>query len=160
MKKETYLVNLAYTFDPTHSGAHYTINGKTYMNAGELCECLAKAVLGYEPVKDANTRNDMGHDIPELNASVKSYNCSLSSRKDLGTDRYEYLRNFFATELADTQYIWVVNNGETVDLWYMDENEFLAFILACASWDPYNCKWRFKMCTNKTNRYLEDRLCA
>ena len=161
MRKETYANNLPYLFDPTRSGAKYSLNGgKTFMNHGEYCECLAKSVLGLEPHKDANTRHDEGHDIPELNASVKSYNCGLSDRKDLKTDKYDSLNQFFADELPNTTSIWVVDNNETVDLWYMNRDEFIAFTLACASWDTHCRKWRFKMCATKTNRYLEDRLCA
>ena len=154
MRKETYTKNLAYSYDPAHSGAHYTLDHQRFFNHGELCEILAKSVLGYEPKKDANTRNDQGHDIPEIHASVKSWNCSLSSRKDFRKEKMQYLEDFFNSELPDTVYLWVCEYSEFVDLWYLDEAEMRAFVLNCASWDGYNCKWRFKMCDTKINQYL------
>lgn len=159
MKKITFTKNLSYIFNAERKGAKYSINGgQTWMNHGDFCECLAKSVLGYEPKKDANTRNDKGHDIPELNASVKSWNCGLSDRKDLGADRKNYFNNFFATELPNTQYIWVYEYGEFVDLWFMTSDEFKTFVQECGMWDEYCKKIRFKLCDNKINKYLENKL--
>lgn len=159
MKKATFEKNLSYIFDANRAGAKYSIDGgKKFMNHGDFCECLAKSVLGYEAKKDANTRNDKGHDIPELHASVKSWNCSLCDRKDLGDTAEDYFNNFFATELDNTSYLWVYEYGESVDLWFMDRMEFQAFTKACGSWDGYLKKWRFKLCNNKINAYLEAQL--
>lgn len=159
MKKVTFNKNLSYIYNAERKGAKYSIDGgQKWMNHGDLCECLAKSVLGYEAKKDANTRNDKGHDIPELNASVKSWNCGLSDRKDLGNDAESFFNNFFATELPNTQYIWVYEYSEFVDLWFMTSNEFKAFTKACGMWDNYCVKWRFKMCDNKVNAYLESKL--
>lgn len=162
MKKMTYEINLSYSFEAGRKGSKYSIDGgQHYMNHGEFCEVLAKSVLGFEPKKDANTRNDKGHDIEELNASVKSWNCGLSDRKDLGNDKETFLSNFFATELPNTTYIWVYEYGEFVDLWFMNENEFKDFTSFCSTWDNHCQKVRFKLCNNKINNYLESMLiCA
>lgn len=164
MKKEIHRKNLLYIFEPERKGAKYSIDGgEHFMNHGELCEVLAKSVLGYEPKKDANTRHDKGHDIPELNASVKSHKCGLTDRKDLRTgDKWEYFNEFFATEKPNTIYIWVYEYGDFVNLWYMNRNEFREFVLNCAKWDGSKGqnKWRFNICDNTVNQYLESKLCA
>lgn len=160
MRKETYEINLSYTFDANRRGSKYTLDGERWMNHGDFCECLAKSVLGFEPKKDANTRNDKGHDIEELNASVKSWNCGLSDRKDLGKDRETYVKTFFSTELPNTTYIWVFESGEYVDLWYLNEEEFRLFVDECAMWDNHCEKIRFKLCNNKINVWLESKLVA
>lgn len=160
MRKETFKKNISYIFDPNRKNAHYSLNGETFFNHGDLCEILAKSVLGYEPKKDANTRHDKGHDIPELNASVKSYKCGLSDRKDLRVDKWYFFNKFFADELPNTTYIWVYEYGDFVDLWFMDMNEFKTFVLKCGSWDDgaHEKKWRFTKSNNTINKYLENSL--
>ena len=103
MKKETYENNLSYIFEADRKNAKYSIDGGNhFMNHGDYCECLAKSVLGFEPKKDANTRADEGWDIEEIKASVKSWNCGLSDRKDLkGLGFDEFCKRFFADELPN-----------------------------------------------------------
>lgn len=157
MRKETYTNNLTFTFDGTRKGAKYTLDGEHYMNHGEFCECLAKSVLGYDAIKDANTAYDMGHDIPEINASVKSWNCGLTDRK-LADNRAEFVERFFETSDKNTTYLWVYEYGEMVDLWYMNESEFRQFTEQFGNWDGYAKKIRFKTCNNKINAWLESHL--
>ena len=101
MRKETYQNNLSYIFEADRKNAKYSIDGgEHFMNHGDYCECPAKSVLGFEPKKDANTRADEGWDIEEIKASVKSWNCGLSDRKDLkGLGFDEFCKRFFADEL-------------------------------------------------------------
>lgn len=162
MKKETYTTNLNYIYEANRPNAKYSLDGgEHFMNHGEYCECLAKSVLGYEVKKDANTRADKGHDIPELNASVKSWNCGLSDRKDLrGLGFTKFCEKFFADELPDTTYIWVQDYGETVDLYYMDSKEFVDFTNANANYYEYEAKVRFKKSPAKIIQYLEKKLVA
>lgn len=156
MRKETYENNLTYIFNSERKNAKYTLDGTHYMNHGEYCECLAKSVLGLAPEKDANTRHDEGHDIPELNASVKSWNCGLTDRKDFrGLGFEEFCNRFFAEELPNTTYIWVHDYGEMVDLYYMDSDEFKEFTLNCGKYYEYEAKVRFKLCENKIVNYLD-----
>ena len=161
MRKETYENNLTYIFNAEKKNTKYSLDGgKHWMNHGEYCECLAKSVLGYEPKKDANTRADEGHDIPEINASVKSWGCGLSDRKDLkGLGFDEFFNRFFADELPNTTYMWVHDYGEMVDLYYMNEVEFKQFTKDCSKYYDYEQKIRFKsVCENKIVKYLDERV--
>lgn len=160
MKKETYTKNLNYEFHADRKNAKYTLDGGThFMNHGEFCECLAKSVLGYEPKKDANTKYNKGYDIKELHASIKSYNCGLTDAKELrGLGFEKFLTQFFATELEDTNYIWVYEYDEFVDLWFMNKNEFEYFARNCSMYDNHCQKIRFKLCNNKINAFLEKML--
>lgn len=158
MKKETYEINLEYIFCPERKNAKYSINnGLSFMNGGDFCECLAKSVLGFEVKKDANIRYDKGHDIEELKASVKSWNCGLTDRKDMPKSPKEFLEKFWETENSE-MFIWVFPYSEMVDLWYMDRNEFKKFVEKFASWDNYCTKFRIKTCNNKINAWLEENL--
>lgn len=155
MKKMTFENNLSYTYSADRKGAKYSLdNGEHYMNHGEYAECLAKSVLGYEPTKDANTRFDQGEDIPELNASVKSWNCGLTDAK-LGETKDEFLAKFWEMSNPTVTYIWVYDYAEMVDLWFMNETEFRMFVEQFGSWDGYCKKIRFKTCNNKINAWLE-----
>lgn len=161
MRKETYTNNLTYIYEADRANAKYSIDGgQHFMNHGEYCECLAKSVLGFEAKKDANTRADKGHDIPELNASVKSWNCGLSDRKDLrGLGFKEFYKRFFADEIKDTTYIWVHDYGEMVDLYYLSQKEFKTFTKEFGRYYDYEQKIRFKVSENKIVKYLEKK-CA
>ena len=160
MRKETYQNNLSYIFEADRKNAKYSIDGgEHFMNHGDYCECLAKSVLGFEPKKDANTRADEGWDIEEIKASVKSWNCGLSDRKDLkGLGFNEFCKRFFADELPNTQYIWVHDYGEMVDLYYLNETEMKEFTKFAAKYYEYEQKVRFKLCENKIVQYLDERV--
>lgn len=158
MRKETYMHNIEYIYDESRKNSKYSLDGgEHYMNHGEYCECLAKAVLGYEAKKDANTRHDKGHDIPELKASVKSQNCGLTDRKDMPHNKQDFMRKFWRTEKTET-YIWVYEDGTIIDLWYMTRKEFQKFVRRFATWDEYCKKMRIKTCNNKINTWLETQL--
>lgn len=154
MIKKTYTNTLPFQFDPTRKNAKYTIDGEKWMNHGEFCEVLAKHCLGYEAKKDANTRFDKGADIPELNASVKSYNGGLTDMK-LSDDPEIWLNRFWAMSDETQIVIWVFEHGEEVDLWFMNHEEFKEFVKIAAKWDNHDKKYRFKTCANKTNAWLE-----
>lgn len=156
MRKSTYINTLTYIYNADRKGAKYTLDGKHYMNHGEYCECLAKHMLGYEVSKDANTRFDMGEDIPELNASIKSWNCSLTDMK-LGNTKEEFLAKFWEMSNATT-YMWIDDYADMVDIWEMNETEFKAFIEMFGSWDNYSKKIRIKISINKIRTWLEDRI--
>lgn len=158
MRKETYENNLNYIYNADRKGAKYSLDGgEHYMNHGEYAECLAKSVLGFNAEKDANTRFDKGEDIPELNASVKSWNCGLTDMK-LADNEKDYLRKFWKMSNHDITYIWVYDYADMVDLWYMTEKEFKQFVKQFGSWDNYCEKIRFKTCNNKINAWLEAQL--
>lgn len=158
MRKTTYENTMNYIYNAERKGSKYSLNnGETYMNHGEYCECLAKFVLGFDAEKDANTRFDKGEDIPELNASVKSWNCGLTDMK-LGDTREEFLANFWAMSNPTVTYMWVDDYADMVDLWEMNEEEFKAFIEMFGSWDNYCKKIRIKTSINKIRTWLENRI--
>lgn len=158
MKKMTFTNNLQFEYDGTRKGAKYTLNGgKNWMNHGEYSECLAKSVLGYEAEKDANTAFNMGHDIPEIGASVKSHNCGLTDMK-LADNKADFIERFFEMSDPQTTYIWVYDYADMVDIWFMDTEEFKAFTNQFGSWDGYAKKIRFKTCNNKINAWLEEQI--
>ena len=153
MLKMTKEITLSYVYEGDRKGAKYTLDGVHFMNHGEFVECVVKDCLGYDPHKDANTRFDKGEDIPELNASVKSWNCGLTDMK-LADNKEEFLRKFWAMSNPTTTYIWAYDYGEMVDIWFMDYKEFQAFTETFGSWDSYCQKIRFKTCNNKINEWL------
>jgi hypothetical protein len=154
MKKMTFENTMTYQYIGDRKGAKYTLDGEHFMNHGEYAECLAKFVLGYKAEKDANTRFDKGEDIPELNASVKSWNCGLTDMK-LADNKEEFLHKFWEMSNPNVTYIWVYDYAEQVDLWFMTSEEFKMFVDDCATWDEYAKKIRFKLCNNKINAWLE-----
>lgn len=157
MIKKTFPITLNYQFDATRNNAKYSLDGEKYMNHGDFCEVLAKHCLGYAPVKDKNTRFDMGADIAELNASVKSIRCGLTDMK-LGDDP-EIWWNRFWTMCDHTQIvIWVCEHDGEADLWFMNHAEFKEFCEQFATWDKHNEKYRIQTCSNKTNAWLEGKL--
>lgn len=157
MKKMTFANNLTYTFDATRKNAKYTLDGVRYMNHGEYAECLAKSVLGYDVCKDANTRFDKGEDIPELNASVKTWKCGLTDMK-LADNREEFLEKFWAMSGEKTTYIWVYDYADMVDLWFMNASEFKVFVEKFGNWDEHCKKIRISTCNNKINTWLETQI--
>ena len=157
MEKRTFNNTLTYKYIGDRKGAKYTFDGEHFMNHGEYAECLAKFVLGYKAEKDANTRFDAGEDIPELNASVKSWNCGLTDTK-LADNKEDFLRKFWEMSNPNVTYIWVYDYADMVDLWFMNTEEFKRFVNHCATWDEHCKKIRFKLCNNKINAYLEAQL--
>ena len=157
MIKKTYPITLSYQFDASRKYNKYSTEGEKWMNHGDFCEILAKHCLGFEPKKDANTRFDKGADIPELNASVKSYNGGLADMK-LSDDPEIWLNRFWAMSDETQIVIWVFEHGEEVDLWFMSHEEFKEFVKIATKWDNHDKKYRFKTCSNKTNAWLEARL--
>ena len=157
MIKKTYPITIAYQFDPTRKNAKYTIDGVHYMNHGDFCEILAKDALGYEAKKDANTAFNMGADIPELNASVKSIRCGLTDMK-LGNDPKIWWNRFWAMADPTQIAIWVCEHDGEVDLWFMSHEEFKEFCKEFAKWDGYCNKYRISTCANKTNAWLEKKI--
>lgn len=156
MKKATYVVNVPYVFDPTHKGAPYSLNGgANWTNGGELKETLLKAALGYEARKDANTPYDMGSDIEELNASVKSNKATLVN-KVLGTNYMEVKATYFAT-VHSTTWIWVSLVDEVLVAYYMNAEEFSEFMDNWASFDNSRKVIRFKAESMKMLQWLEAR---
>ena len=155
MKKVTYVNTMSYIYEADRKGAKYSIDGgNKYMNHGEYAECLAKHLLGYEAHKDGCTAFDKGDDIPELNASVKSLNCSLSDCKDMPKDPTAFMEAFWERDHS-SMFIWVDDYADMVDLWFMNKEEFKRFAERFATWEKSLEKYRIKVCRNKIIAYLE-----
>ena len=155
MKKVTYVNTMSYIYEADRKGSKYSIDGgEHYMNHGEYAECLAKHLLGYKAHKDACTAFDKGHDIPEMNASVKSLNCSLSDCKGMPKDPIAFMETFWKRDCS-SMFVWVDDYADMVDLWFMDRDEFRQFADRFAVWDKSLEKFRIKICRNKIIAYLE-----
>jgi hypothetical protein len=152
MKKISGQIGFEYTFNSAHKGAPYTLDGTHYMNGGEFKEIVAKYMTGYMGGKDANTRYDMGSDIPEMNASVKSSKATLVNMK-LGNDLGESLDTYFENVHSDL-FIWVSVIEENATLYMMNADEFRTF---CFKFSGMNERGfvRFKAESGKMLAFLE-----
>lgn len=120
-------VNLSYIYDAARKGAKYSINGgKSWLNAGEFMEAVAKAMHGLDAGKDANTRFDEGSDVPEFHASVKSSKASLTNCK-LADDFEGSVRAYFE-QVASSEFWYVTMIDELATVYKMNAKTFERFI--------------------------------
>jgi len=117
---------VAFTYDPAHKGAPYTIDGRKWMNSGELKEIIAKALHNLPAHKDGNTAFDEGSDIPEFRASVKSSKATLTTKPLNGVNFTEMLDDYFA-RVASTEFWWIELNDEYVTVYKMSAEKFRKF---------------------------------
>lgn len=153
MKKQIFPVSISYQFDPSHRGAPYTFDGSHYMNAGEFTEVMVKAHMGFNASKDANTPYDMGSDIEEIRASVKSGKATLVNKK-LGQNMEEVLDTYFQN-VHSTSFIWGVVMDDELTVYTMNANEFRPFIENFANFDKSRQVVRFKATSGKMLKWLE-----
>ena len=161
MRKTTHINTMKYTYDGTRqSRAKWYIDHiEKWLNHGDYAEILCKHCLGYDPVKDVNTAYDKGHDIPELAASVKSWQCGLTTKKDMPREKMEFLEVFMANDPSE-QFIFVADVADEVNLYYLDRKEMRDFILSLWTWDSHCNNWRVTKSTTKIFTYLEARVGA
>lgn len=125
--KMTTTMPLSYTYDATRKGAKFSINGgATWMNGGEFAEAVAKAAHGLDPRKDANTRFDVGSDVPEFNASVKSSKASLTNMKL--ADSFDASVTAYFEQVASSEFWYVAITDEQVNIYKMGAKLFERFI--------------------------------
>lgn len=155
MKKATYEINVAYTFDPAHKGANYTFDGEHWTNGGEFAEVITKSVLGFEAKKDANTRYDVASDIEEINASVKSSRFTLVNFS-LADTFEESIERYFET-VHSTQWIYTVVIEDMVTLYYMNKREFSDFLFTFTALNERNVV-RCKATSGKMLKWFEERI--
>lgn len=155
MKKEIYTNLKSYEYVSEHSGAHYTFDGKHFMNCGEFSEAEYKYVLGFSAEKDANTPFDAGSDVEELHRSVKSSKASLTAMV-LGCDMKTSLDCYFE-RVASTSWAWVICMDGTLTAYVMDEAEFRAFTEEWASFTNER-KIRYKATSGKMIKWFEERV--
>lgn len=153
MKVITAETPLPYVYDPNHARASYSLNdGKKWMNHGEFCERMTKAILGFAPSKDS-LPFDKNYDIPELKASVKSYKCGLTDKKDMPNTPAEFLSEFWRREIAEL-HIYACDHGEYFTLYLMDTAEFKGMVEALMGWDNSAHNFRMYKCDNKVETWL------
>lgn len=152
MKTITADMPLTYIYDPAHNRARYSLDGEKWMNHGEFCERMTKAILGYKPDKDSVAFNKKC-DIPELKASVKSYKCGLSDRKDMPKNPIEFMEQFWREDVAEL-YIYSCDHGEYMNLYMMSEAEFKPFVEHFFTWDEAIHNFRMYKCDNKAEAWL------
>lgn len=156
MKKQSYSINLPYTFAPQRKGAkYYIIPLDKWGNAGDFIECATKYALGLPFNKDANGRYDKGSDIPELNASVKSSKFTLTTAA-IGNNFDEILDNYFAT-CPSTLWIYGVKLDDTLITYEMNAIEFRQFVKVWCSYDNYRGQIRCKATSGKMLVWLDER---
>lgn len=162
MFKIEYKITIPFTYDASHKGAPYSLDGgNTFKNGGEFSESCAKHHRGLDYMVNPSTTFDNGSDIEELNASVKSSGASLASL--YGTDKEEILNEYFA-RVHSTLWIFIVNlDNETMVEYHMNANEFRAFLnewagLAVESGKVRRYKVRLKKTSGKMIKWLEERV--
>ena len=128
MTKNTYITTLPYKYT-NNPRSHYLIAGsKEYKNHGELMECIAKEHRGlFISDKNPATRFDVGSDIEEIHASVKSSAASLACL--YGETFTKVVREYFAT-VHSTVFMYVDLNEDTNEVveYIMNKREFGAFL--------------------------------
>ena len=155
MKRAEYKINFQFTFDPTHKGAPYTLDGEHYMNAGEFAEIADKMVKGLGSKKDANTPFDMGSDIEETSTSVKSSKATLTSAK-IGYD-FESIKKTYFARVHSTNWDYVVILDDSIIIYNMNASEFDLFLSNWATYCADRNVIRFKATSTKMLTWLDGR---
>lgn len=161
MKKSVYTCQTAVHFNPDHKGAPYTVDGVHYFNNGNRLEAVVNEWAGYG--FDFDTEHvpfDMGSDIEELNASVKSSGASLACL--YGPDKDEIIREYFA-RVYSTMWIYVAEVDSEFWLYQMNAEEFKTMLeefggLTRESGTEIRYKLRLKKTSSKMVKWLEERV--
>lgn len=158
MKRITYTNNMPYTFDPSHRGAPYMV-GKKWKNHGQYMESVVKFHRGYEHIECPATAYNMGSDIEEMSASVKSGKGTLASV--YGPSKEAILDIYFAN-VASTLWIFATEIDGTVYEYHMNATEFRTFCetfgtLARESGSKL-MKVRFKEASGKMLHWLDKKV--
>ena len=156
MKKEIHINPIAYTYNPAHKGAPYTINGEKWMNAGQLKQIIRIACLFGKLTGPDNLPYNEGSDIPELHESVKSSRATLVNMV-LGEDFQTTLETYMATT-ASTFHSWVILIDEQVITYIMDMDEFKEFTETFAGFDKSRKVIRYREDSTKMVKWFESRL--
>lgn len=147
MTTKTYTNEMPYHFDPAHKGAPYYFEG-AYKNNGEFCESVVKFHMGLAHAVNPATSYDMGSDIPELNASVKSGGASLACV--YGESMEAIMAEYFAN-VHSTLWIYVVMIDDSVIEYHMEAKEFKNFLNAFGYMTKESSKDAYKIRIKKTS---------
>lgn len=116
---------IKYSYDPSHRGACYNVNGK-FMNNGEFMEIAVKSVYGMKAEKDADSRFDVTSDMPAYDASIKSSKATLTTVA-LGNTYDEIVDNYFR-QTASKLFIYAYAIDDTLYSVEMNATEFADFL--------------------------------
>lgn len=155
MKKTVYPINLKYTFDPTHKGAPYTLDGENWFNHGDLMEILDKACKGLKAEKDGNGKWNECSDIAETMTSVKSSKATLAS--DLKGDNMSEMLDRYFKEVHSNNWDFVTIINEEIVVYNMNEAEFREFTMEWAGINERKVI-RYKSDSSKMIRWFEERV--
>lgn len=161
MKKSVFNSSVSVHFNPEHKGAPYTVDGVHWFNNGNRMEAVVNEWAGYGFGFDTDhVPFDMGSDIEELSASVKSSGASLACL--YGSDKAEIIREYFA-RVHSTMWIYVVEVDSEFWLYQMNAEEFRAMLeefsgLTRESGKEIRYKLRLKKTSSKMVKWLEERV--
>ena len=157
MKKETHSIPFAFTFDPAHKGAPYTLDGGSHwMNAGQFKQIARVAALFGRVEKPDHVPYNVDSDIPELHESVKSSKATLVNMV-LGED-LESTLDFYFSHTASKVHSWVCMVDEEIITYIMDNTEFREFTESFGWYDKDRKVVRFKAESTKMIKWFEGRL--
>lgn len=125
MLKDITKITLAYTHEPAHKGAPYTLDGEHFMNYGQLAQVLVDHRLTGQVRKPDHVPYDVDSDIPELSISVKSFRFTLTS-KIKGNDMAEILATY-SKNVASHTWAYAEIVGDELHTYFMDKAEFIEF---------------------------------
>lgn len=156
MTKIEYKNRMPYTVTE-RKGAKFLV-GESHKNNGELLELIEIFNYGFD-IPKRNLAFDVGSDIAELNASVKSSGASLACL--YGETKEQIIAEYFK-RVASTMWIWLEFNQDTqiVTEYRMNRFEFEKFlnnfsVLATES-KTHKTKVRFRKTSKKMIEWLEN----
>lgn len=156
MNKRRQECALRLIYKPERPGAKYSLDGKKFLNAGELAEVLDRYTLGLSLKNDCNTSFDEGSDIPEYEASVKSSKFTLTT-KNLGNNFEDILRGYFSA-VPSRSWHYVSFTDNIITVYEMDRAEFEEFLRAWAGYEKSRHIVRLKTESRKMIAWLEARV--
>lgn len=154
MEKHIYNIPFPFEYNPAHKGAPYTMNGKNWLNHGEIIEAMIKAVHGFKPVKDGNTRFDIDSDIPALGASIKSGKATLTSV--YLADTFEKTLQEYFNRTASSVWIFGILMDEKIICYTMNRKEFERFTREYAYFTKESTI-RYKQVSSKMIKWMDER---
>ena len=156
MFKIEYKIEIPFTYDASHRGAPYSLDGGlTHKNNGEFTESCIKHHRGLDYMVNPSTTFDSGSDIEELNASVKSSRFTLVN-KTLA-DTFDETVNLYFETVHSTCWIYAVVLEEEVTLYTMNADEFKSFLYAFTALNERNVI-RAKATSTKMIKWFEEKV--
>lgn len=150
--KQYFKITAPATYDANHARAHYTFDGSHYMNAGEYIEILCKTACGLPAKKDGSTPYNVGSDIEEYNASVKSSAATLVNWK-LAETFEKSLDVYFANTASKNFWYGSIENDVLI-IYKMTASTFRKFLEKFSTLNERGCV-RVQKETNIMKRWLK-----